>query len=219
MSNYFLPNISRYRIPIRTLGCTSIYNGRWQANVRDNIRDFSRTPSITNWHKAGAALRKAPDGSINPSSAVSSALINIAQASSQAHFQEKCRVSQSTQRLQIYAVRAFTTSARKETRLRNIDAIDRFFANYPGFNCKTKRYQQEYVRLIAFMGWEKNEPEERKAWSAFRKAQIDAFGSSFGTSSESYESWKKICATAGISPIPTTVRECKNVWIPMCNNF
>ncbi|KZV62992.1 hypothetical protein PENSPDRAFT_590545, partial [Peniophora sp. CONT] len=52
-------------------------------------------------------------------------------------------------------------------------------------------------------------PEHREADDQFRNAMAQQFNVKFGMDVNSLDSWQALCKDAGVSPIPSTLRECR----------
>jgi len=80
------------------------------------------------------------------------------------------------------------------------DAICEFFERYNfAFNPK-EHHRDEYDRLCQERKWSKKKKE--KAKKLLREAEVVDFGDLFGTDPNDPESWRKLCETARIEPIP-----------------
>lgn len=53
--------------------------------------------------------------------------------------------------------------------------------------------------------------EREEARAAFKDALTQEFNTIYGTDVNSLASWQALCARIGISPIPTTLKQCRQV--------
>lgn len=102
-----------------------------------------------------------------------------------------------------------------------MDAIDEFFAVYTTFNYdRSASSPREFYRMCDQFGWRKNSagkyPAERiAAHGEFKIAMIEAFNHNFGTDVEDRHSWENICELLGVDPLPTRLKDMKEVCHPI----
>jgi len=60
-------------------------------------------------------------------------------------------------------------------------------------------------------GWEKEDLEREEAHELFRDALTKQFNSSFGTDANNLEAWQNLCAILNVDPVPTALKECREV--------
>lgn len=102
--------------------------------------------------------------------------------------------------------------------------LDRFFWRYPEFKYNPRgTHMAEFRRLVAAKRWdpkrakrEMYEMEEKSiAYNNARTAFFDAFRGEFdhlfGSDAEAFGTWRKLCRTLGVQPMPRDVKECKKV--------
>lgn len=94
----------------------------------------------------------------------------------------------------------------------NQDKLSKFFALYNQFDYKpTEGSRAAYSRLVAFFGWEANGKKERKAKERFQEALVAQFEQLYGADENKLDVLQTLCGKIGISPIPSTVTQCKKV--------
>lgn len=98
-----------------------------------------------------------------------------------------------------------------------LDEIDHFFAQYTVFPYqREKPVHAEFYRMCDMFEWRRQSngkfPVEREeAWGLFRISIVQAFNSTFGADADSLKSWKRICRCIGISPVPESLLEARQV--------
>jgi hypothetical protein len=95
-----------------------------------------------------------------------------------------------------------------------VNHIEEFFANYsPEFEyLRTNTATYEYRRLCRIL----LRDDREKAWMDFRDALVLEFNKIYGTDENDLGSWQALCRVLDIVPVPTTLRECRQV---CCQSF
>lgn len=95
--------------------------------------------------------------------------------------------------------------------------LERFFAkySYSGFEYDPEEPVIDgFNRLCGVLGLDPNDGNSAGVQAVrkkLRKAMVLQFNSIYGTDVESVTSWQCLCRVLGISPVPTTLDECKKV--------
>ncbi|KAL0631727.1 hypothetical protein Q9L58_009402 [Maublancomyces gigas] len=102
--------------------------------------------------------------------------------------------------------------------------LDRFFRRYPEFKYNPRgTHMAEFRRLVAAKRWdperakrEQYAKEEKSiAYNRARAAFFDGFRGEFdhlfGADAKDFGTWRKLCRTLGVQPMPSDVEECKKV--------
>lgn len=76
-----------------------------------------------------------------------------------------------------------------------------------------KDVAEEFYRMCDFFAWGQNDHERNKARQAFKDAMVIRFNGLYGTDIRDIENWHKLCVAVHIEPLPTTVRNCKEVGV------
>lgn len=98
-----------------------------------------------------------------------------------------------------------------------MDAIDEFFAAYADFDYdRSASSPREFCRMCDHFGWSKDGagdyPSERvAAHREFKMAMVQAFNHNFGTDVDDKHSWENICEVLGVDPLPTRMKDMKEV--------
>ncbi|KDR71048.1 hypothetical protein GALMADRAFT_254207 [Galerina marginata CBS 339.88] len=97
--------------------------------------------------------------------------------------------------------------------LANDGPLSQFFSqHYPSFIHKPNNVPtHEFSRLCWAMDLEPHTDERTEAYDDFTDALTQEFNLTFGTDVDSITSWQALCARIGISPIPETLEECRQV--------
>ncbi|KAF8951641.1 hypothetical protein BDZ97DRAFT_1884932 [Flammula alnicola] len=110
-----------------------------------------------------------------------------------------------------------TASVSTSTRRNNRTIVDddaaplaEFFAQYSMFSYNANNSATtEFYRMCDFFSWERDDHERKDAREGFRNALTKQFNSNYGTNSEDLNAWQALCARLGVSPIPETLKECR----------
>lgn len=95
---------------------------------------------------------------------------------------------------------------------KNQDKLSQFFALYNQFEHNPKEGSRTaYNRLVDFFGWEAGGKKERKAKERFQDALVAQFEQLYGADENKLDVLQTLCGKIGISPIPSTVTQCKKV--------
>lgn len=102
--------------------------------------------------------------------------------------------------------------------------LDSFFREYPVLDYNPHGPPMgEFRRLVSASGWDPERakrrenartPESRayrRARTAFFDAFRNEFDSLFGSDVEDFATWKSLCETLGVNPVPDTVTQCRKV--------
>jgi hypothetical protein len=94
----------------------------------------------------------------------------------------------------------------------DLDAISKFFSQYPSFVYKEERgVAEEFYRMCDFFDWDRDDEERKEARQAFKDAMVIRFNGLYGTDINNLENWHKLCVAVCIEPLPATISECKEV--------
>lgn len=92
------------------------------------------------------------------------------------------------------------------------DELSLFFSLYNQFDYDPQEASRTaYKRLVAFFGWKADSAKERKARERFEKALAARFEQLYGADENKLDVLQTLCGKIGISPIPSTVTQCKKV--------
>lgn len=89
-----------------------------------------------------------------------------------------------------------------------------FFAKFVvgGFRRNTNAsFDEEFNDLARHMGWSKTSKQFRKNRILAAKQEVEV---NYGSGSK-LQGWQQLCEDVGIGPAPSSVKQCKNVCIPM----
>jgi hypothetical protein len=87
-----------------------------------------------------------------------------------------------------------------------------FFSEYPSFLYDPDNSASaEFYRLCDHFGWERNDPDRAEAHAAYKNALTRQFNTNYGTDNDSLASWQSLCGRVGITPIPETLKGCREV--------
>lgn len=113
-------------------------------------------------------------------------------------------------------VRAFggatVTAAAKTRRVAVEHAIRGFFGRFRDFQFNPQaHHRNEFERLCVLRGWSREYGAGLGAYRRLQAAEIAEFEVQFGTDPNEPEAWRRLCETAGITPIPRTLDERRQV--------
>ncbi|KAF2844096.1 hypothetical protein T440DRAFT_527865, partial [Plenodomus tracheiphilus IPT5] len=92
----------------------------------------------------------------------------------------------------------------------DLDAISRFFSQYPTFAYDEGRgLAEEFYRMCDFFDWHRDDEKRKEARQAFKDAMVIRFNGLYGTDVADLENWHKLCTAVCIEPLPATISECK----------
>jgi hypothetical protein len=60
-------------------------------------------------------------------------------------------------------------------------------------------------------GWDSDDYEMREARRNFKSAMVQKFNDLYGTDVGDLNSWQNLCHVLGIDPVPTKLKECREV--------
>jgi hypothetical protein len=101
----------------------------------------------------------------------------------------------------------------------NLDFIESFFAQYPAFDyCKEYPIVEEFYRMCDSFGWEKDDEEKKAAQFGFKTAMVLAFNALYGTDVNDIGAWHKLCVALDITPLPSGLKDCRNVSCHLVNS-
>ena len=103
------------------------------------------------------------------------------------------------------------------TKKKSGSPLKRFFAKYSssGFTYSPEEPVIEgFNRLCDVLGLDPNDKDDDQVTAVrdkLRDAMVLQFNSTYGTDVASVTSWQSLCRVLGVSPVPTTLDECKKV--------
>lgn len=65
--------------------------------------------------------------------------------------------------------------------------------------------------MCNFFDWDRDDPERGEAHDDFKTALVQQFNSLYGTELDDIESWRGLCLTLDILPLPDDITEAKKV--------
>lgn len=87
-----------------------------------------------------------------------------------------------------------------------------FFSQFPSFLYDPdESASAEFYRLCDQFGWRRDDPNRAEAHAAFKNALTRQFNTNYGTDNDSLASWQSLCGRVGITPIPSTLKGCREV--------
>ncbi|KAF8957360.1 hypothetical protein BDZ97DRAFT_1763059 [Flammula alnicola] len=90
--------------------------------------------------------------------------------------------------------------------------LAQYFAEYPSFVPNpNKSATSEFNRMCKVIHLAPRSDAKEAARAAFKDALTQEFNEIYGTEINSLASWQTLCARIGISPIPTTLEECRQI--------
>ncbi|KAF8176955.1 hypothetical protein BJ912DRAFT_908915 [Pholiota molesta] len=85
-----------------------------------------------------------------------------------------------------------------------------FFSEYPSFFYDSDNSASaEFYRLCDHFKWERNDPDRAEAHAAYKNALTRQFNTNYGTDNDNLASWQSLCQRVGITPIPGTLKGCR----------
>ncbi|RDB27496.1 hypothetical protein Hypma_003779 [Hypsizygus marmoreus] len=99
-----------------------------------------------------------------------------------------------------------------------LNHLQAFFNGYPGINGypgftynPSNPATSEFNRMARLLQWSQYERNENKDY--FKDALVKEFNTIYGTDENSLESWQTLCRVLSITPIPETLKVCREVSI------
>lgn len=65
--------------------------------------------------------------------------------------------------------------------------------------------------MCGFFSWDQDGDEREEARQAFKDAMVIRFNSLYGTDISNIDKWHKLCVAVNNEPLPTTIKDCKEV--------
>lgn len=83
-----------------------------------------------------------------------------------------------------------------------------FFAPYPEFDYDaSKPVMPEFERLCAVRSW--GPKKRRKVYHRLQDGLVGEFNQQFGVDETSLDAWQSLCEEVRISPIPSSIKQCR----------
>ncbi|KAG1867058.1 hypothetical protein C8R48DRAFT_833139 [Suillus tomentosus] len=88
--------------------------------------------------------------------------------------------------------------------------LDDFFATHPTFDYDSSASaSSEFYRMCGQFCWDRDDKEREKAHNDFKNALVRQFNEIYGTDVNDLTSWHNLCQIVRISPIPDTLKLCR----------
>lgn len=92
--------------------------------------------------------------------------------------------------------------------------IREFFAQYPAFHYDSSQSaHDQFAALRMRMRWKRDDPAQEDAFQQFRGALVQQFNYNYGTDADDLGAWQRLCGVLGITPVPDTLKEAREVSI------
>lgn len=59
--------------------------------------------------------------------------------------------------------------------------------------------------------WDRNNDDRKDAYKSFRIAITKTFNAKYGTDVENLAAWQSLCFRLGVDPIPSKIKQCREV--------
>ncbi|KAH7884267.1 hypothetical protein F5I97DRAFT_1811764 [Phlebopus sp. FC_14] len=120
---------------------------------------------------------------------------------------KKTVLSKSTNKAQ-----ATPTNAPSTAELEEPTPSQAFFSSYSSFtHDKNSSVASEFYRLCNQYGWKKGDQGREEAFEGYRKALSIQFNNTYGSNENGLQEWQKLCEAIGINPIPTNMKDCREI--------
>ena len=112
-----------------------------------------------------------------------------------------------------------TQTSESKQRPNNKDQpLKKYFSQHSKFQYQPRNSPTaEFNRLCKEYQWKQDSEEKKAARDEFNLALIEEFNSLYGSDEKDIKNWHNLCHVLRIDPVPSKIKECREVSAPICH--